>query len=74
MERTERYYDDARRSVGMLATGRLGVMGGLEVYRAILTGIRRNRYDVFTRRAGSSTAQKIGLMARAGWLVATANG
>lgn len=72
MARTEHYYDHARQSVAMLASGRLGVMGGLEVYRAILTGIRRNRYDVFTRRAGSSTAQKLALMARSAWLVATA--
>jgi hypothetical protein len=41
-------------------------MSGLEVYRAILPGIRRNGYDVFTRRAGASRPQKVGLALNAG--------
>jgi phytoene/squalene synthetase len=40
-------------------------MSALGIYRAIMDGIRRNRYDVFTQRAGTSTLQKIGLIWRA---------
>lgn len=65
--RTEAYYTRARESLRMLASGRWAVMTGLEVYRAILGSIRRNRYDVFTRRAGASMAQKIGLAAKSWW-------
>ena len=65
IERTEAYYRNARIGVRRLATGRVGVMAGLEVYRAILPGIRRNGYDVFTRRAGTTRRQKIGLALRA---------
>ncbi len=67
MHRTEQYYLRARQGVAMLNSGRWGVMSGLEIYRAILAGIRRNRYDVFHHRAGSSTPQKVGLVARAWW-------
>ena len=63
-ERTERYYDRARESVKMLATGRWGVMSALEIYRAILSNIRRNRYDVFSQRARASTLQKAGLVVK----------
>jgi phytoene synthase len=66
IERTEAYYRHARAGVPRLQTGRWGVMSGLEVYRAILTGIRRNGYDVFTRRAGATRLQKIGLALKAG--------
>lgn len=69
-DRTERYYQQARQSVMMLATGRWAVMSGLEVYRYLMASIRRNRYDVFSRRAGTNTAQKIGLAARSLWLTA----
>ena len=61
-ERTEGYYDKARQSVKLLATGRWGVMSALEIYRAILPNIRRNRYDVFSRRAKANTLQKTGLV------------
>lgn len=66
-ERTERYYNHARDSVKMLAAGRWGIMSSLEIYRAILSSIRRNRYDVFGRRAGPSTRQKLGLVGRSAW-------
>jgi phytoene/squalene synthetase len=65
-ERTEAYYHHARAGVFRLRTGRWGVMSGLEVYRAILPEIRRNGYDVFTRRAGASQAVKVGLALKAG--------
>jgi phytoene synthase len=66
-ERTERYYQKARPAVGMLTSGRWGVMSALEIYRAILTSLRQNNYDVFSRRARANTTRKIGLVARAGW-------
>jgi len=68
-ERTERYYAHARDSVKMLASGRWGIMSSLEIYRAILSSIRRNRYDVFTHRARANTLRKLGLVGKAGWLV-----
>ena len=68
-ERTEVYYDHAQHSVKMLAAGRWGIMSSLEIYRAILSGIRRNEYDVFTRRAHTSKLQKLSLVTRAGWHV-----
>ncbi len=67
IERTEQYYNQAQPGIKMLASGRWGIQCGLEVYRAILTGIRRNHYDVFTHRAGASSLERIGLVARAWW-------
>jgi phytoene synthase len=69
-ERTEAYYRQARAGVLRLQTGRWGVMSGLEVYRAILPSIRRNGYDVFTRRAGASRPRKLCLMLSAALAVA----
>ena len=66
-ERTERYYAKARESVPILAAGRWAVMSGLEVYRAILRGIRRNRYDVFSHRAGARKVERLGLALRFFW-------
>jgi phytoene synthase len=64
-ERTECYYAHARQAVALLDRGRWAVMSGLEVYRALLNGIRRNRYNVFDRRAGTNTIQKVGLAGQA---------
>jgi len=60
-QRTETYYVKARQSVDLLASGRWGVMSGLEIYRAILAAIRRSGYDVFHQKAGATPSQKIGL-------------
>ncbi len=68
-ERTEHYYAHARDSVKMLGAGRWGIMSSLEIYHAILPGIRRNGYDVFTHRARANTLRKLGLVGRAGWQV-----
>jgi phytoene synthase len=65
--RTEDYYRQARDGVRLLASGQLGVMSSLYFYHAILPSIRRNRYDVFSKRAGSSRLRKYGLMAQAWW-------
>jgi hypothetical protein len=39
-------------------------MSGLEIYRAILSDIRRHGYNVFTRRSGTTRAQKLALVAK----------
>lgn len=65
--RAEEYYAEARTGVDMLATGRWGVLNGLVIYRAILQGIRRNRYDVFHQRAGTGSLRKVGLVLDAWW-------
>jgi phytoene synthase len=66
-ERTEAYYAHAEDSIKMLAAGRWGIMSSLEIYRAILSSIRRNGYDVFSRRARTTRLQKLGLVGKAGW-------
>jgi phytoene synthase len=67
--RTETYYRDARPGVYQLRTGRWGVLVSLEVYRAIVTDIRRHNYDVFTRRAGATRRAKLGLALKARWSI-----
>ena len=67
IERSEHYYEHAREHIKMLASGQWGVMCGLEIYRAILSSIRRNRYDVFNHRSGANTWQKAGLVITAYW-------
>jgi phytoene synthase len=68
-QRTETYYEQARAGVRLLASGQLGVMSALEFYHAILPGIRRNHYDMFTKRAATSRRQKIELICRAWWQI-----
>lgn len=65
--RTESYYQKARLGVPMLASGQWGVMCGLEIYHSIITTIQRRNYDVYSRRASASKAQKIFLVAKAWW-------
>jgi phytoene synthase len=60
-ERTERFYQISREKVNLLDSGRWAVFCALEIYQSILDSIRRNRYDVFTRRAGTSGIQKFRL-------------
>ncbi len=64
-ERTEMHYHTASDSVRKLASGRVAVMSALEIYRAILIDIRANRYNVFTRRAGTGRLKKLKLAAKA---------
>ena len=70
MARAEDYYRHAAQGVKRLAAGSWGVMAALEVYRAIHESIRRNSYDVFTMRATTTRAQKLGLALRAQWRLA----
>ena len=62
MSRTEEYYDQAGEGIPMLASGQWGVMSSLLIYQSILTSIRNNKYDVFSRRARTNLAQKFLLM------------
>jgi phytoene synthase len=68
-ERTESYYQAARDCVPMLASGQVAVMSALMIYQAILQDIRKNQYNVFTRRAGTGPLKKLSLMVRAFWMV-----
>ena len=68
-ERTEGYYDIARQSVKSLASGNWAVMSALEIYRGILASIRRNHYDVFSRRAGPGYARKLGIAVKSYWML-----
>jgi phytoene synthase len=68
IERTESYYQQARLGIPMLANGQWGVLSGLEIYRAILTGIESQDYCVFTKRAGASFFGKLSLVSKAWWL------
>jgi phytoene synthase len=65
--RVERYYYEAGPAIAALASGRWGVMAGLEIYRGILAAIRRNGYDVFRRRAAPGRWRKAGLALKALW-------
>jgi len=67
IERTVRYYSHAFEGVQLLASGHWGVMSGLRIYRAILTAIRDQGYDVFGKRAGPSPGQRVGHLVRARW-------
>jgi phytoene synthase len=69
IERAEWYYRDAVSGVRRLKNGRWGIMAGMEVYHGIHDAIRRNNYDVFTRHAGTTRAQKLLLALRAWWRV-----
>ena len=66
-ERAERFYTQAYAGVNMLATGRWGVMSGLQIYRAILADIRKMNYDVFDKRVNLTRSQKVWLVAKS-WL------
>jgi phytoene synthase len=64
-ERTEAYYQHAMAGIPMLASGRVGVMSGLLIYRAIMSSIRRNGYDVFSKRARTTRWEKVRMVSRA---------
>lgn len=66
-ERAEQFYRQAYPGVNMLATGRWGVMSGLQIYRAILADIRQMNYDVFSKYADPTRSQKVWLLTKS-WL------
>lgn len=59
IDRAMHYYSHAARGIRFLATGQWGVRSGLHIYRAILTHIRRQDYDVFSHRAGDNVWQRV---------------
>jgi len=67
IERAEQFYAQAYTGINMLATGRWGVMSGLQIYRAILADIRKTNYDVFDKRVDPTRSQKVWLVTKS-WL------
>lgn len=60
IDRTHRLYEEALPGVSMLhKDGRFAIAAAGELYRAILTQIEVNDYDVFTRRASVSAVGKL---------------
>jgi phytoene synthase len=60
MARAERYYERGMRGIALLEPeARLAIALSATLYRAILLRIRRNGYDVFTRRAHIGLARKV---------------
>lgn len=70
MTRTEEYYCHALPGIKRLAAGRAAVAAALEIYRAIHASIRRNGYDVFTKRATTTKWQKLRLALAGQWRLA----
>ncbi|MGA9532069.1 MAG: phytoene/squalene synthase family protein [Anaerolineales bacterium] len=67
ISRTQSYYREAFEGVGMLASGRWAVMSGLLIYQAILTGLIKNNYDPFQKRARANDVIKLWLVVKAAW-------
>jgi phytoene synthase len=65
--RTREYYAEAIKGVGLLSSGRWGVMNALHIYSAILDHIEENEYNVFARRASAPLWRKFWLVSKAGW-------
>lgn len=62
MKRAEKFYAQAYPGVKMLASGRWGVMSGLQIYRAILADIRKANYDIFDHCVDPTRSQKVWLL------------
>lgn len=68
MGRAEHLYDEGCAGLGYLSDeGRFAIASAINVYRAILTKIRRNDYDVFHRRAYLSLADKLLMLPHVWW-------
>lgn len=66
--RARKLYAEALPGVMLLdKKGRLAVAAAAELYRAILDDIEANDYDVFTRRAHTTTRRKLSLMPGIWW-------
>ncbi|MGJ3237840.1 MAG: phytoene/squalene synthase family protein [Anaerolineae bacterium] len=60
IERTHRLYEQSLPGIAMLqADGRFAITAAAELYRAILTDIENNDYDVFSQRSRISTFGKV---------------
>lgn len=67
IDRTEQYYQQARLDIPKLASGQWGVHSSLEIYRSIITNIKRNGYDVYNHHNGANKFGKIGLALKSWW-------
>ena len=67
IERARRYYQFAEEGISYLRSGtpQVTTRAMSRVYGGILGEIERQNYDVFTRRATTSTGKKIGLLVQA---------
>lgn len=60
VERTHALYEEAKPGIFMLRRqGRFSIAAAADLYRAILTDIEANDYDVFSRRAHLSAWEKL---------------
>ncbi len=60
IERTRRLYEEAMPGIQMLGkSGRFAITAAADLYKGILNDIEQHDYDVFTRRAHLSGAQKL---------------
>ncbi|MBE2272163.1 MAG: squalene/phytoene synthase family protein [Anaerolinea sp.] len=68
IERNRRLYDEALPGIATLKSeGRFAIGAAAELYRAILTDIEVNDYDVFSRRAHVRTRGKIARLPKIWW-------
>ena len=64
-DRAERYYQDAAPLLGLVdRRSRASLWTLTAIYHGILARVRASEYDVFTRRAGLSHADKTGILLR----------
>jgi len=68
IDRNRRLYDEALPGIAALnSEGRFAIAAAAELYRAILTDIEANDYDVFSRRAHIATTGKVVRLPRIWW-------
>ncbi len=68
IDRNRRLYDEALPGIAALKNeGRFAIAAAAELYRAILTDIEANDFDVFSRRAHISTTGKVARLPKIWW-------
>jgi phytoene synthase len=68
IERVERFYEESKPGIALLdADGRFAIGAAADLYRAILTDIRANDFDVFRRRAHVGLLGKVRRLPRIWW-------
>lgn len=70
IDRNRKLYADSWQGIAMLnRDGRLAIGAAAELYKAILTDIEANDYQVFSRRAHISTTGKVARIPRIWWRI-----